>query len=130
MGGGPDGGASMPCRGVGPPPAPPRQHLGDVGLPAPRLALEKQRPPELEGEIDRRRQAAIGDVVAGTEQFERGADGGGEGRGRVSALIHVSLYGVFGHDSPLPLRERKGPLPQQPEGEGERAALRRFGSSV
>src|SRR5260221_12822365 len=63
------------------PPERSRQHLGDLGLPDPRLPLEKQRPPELEGEIDRRRQAAIRDVIAGPEQFEGGADGGGDGGG-------------------------------------------------
>ena len=44
------------------------QYLGDLGLAHARLAFKEQGPAELEGEEQGRCQAAIGDVVAGTQQ--------------------------------------------------------------
>jgi hypothetical protein len=44
-----------------------RQDLRDLGLAHPRLTLEKQRPPHLEGEEDARGEAGVGDVVVPSE---------------------------------------------------------------
>ena len=57
-----------------------RQHLGDLGLAHPGLAFEKQRPLQMQRQVHRRRQAAIGDVIGAAEQGECVGDGGGQGR--------------------------------------------------
>ena len=44
------------------------EDLGDVGFADARLALEKERPLELQGEVDRRRQPAVRDVTLPLEQ--------------------------------------------------------------
>ena len=64
------------------------QHLGDLGLADARLALEEERPVELEGQQDRGREAAVGDVLAGGEQPDGILDGRGEG---------VASDGIHGH---------------------------------
>jgi len=46
-----------------------RQHLGDLGLPDACLTLEKQGPSQLQSQVHRHRQAAIGYVVARSEGF-------------------------------------------------------------
>ena len=62
-----------------------REDLGELGLADPGLALEQQRPAELERQEDRRRERSIGDVVAAPEvvldRLDRaGALGAGRGR--------------------------------------------------
>ena len=44
-----------------------RQHLGDFGLADPRLALEEERPAQLQREKYRGREAPVGDVVLALE---------------------------------------------------------------
>ena len=51
------------------------QHLGDLGLAGPGLALEEQRPAHLQREIEHRRQRAVGDVIGLGEKVEGGIDG-------------------------------------------------------
>ena len=44
------------------------QDLADLGLADAGLALEEQRPPELEREIERGRERPVGDVVAARQK--------------------------------------------------------------
>ena len=61
-----------------------REDLGELGLADAGLALEEQRAAELEGEEDRRRERAVGDVVALAEVVLDGLDGAGAvGAGRL-----------------------------------------------
>ena len=71
------------------------EDLGDVGLADARLALEKERPLQLQGEVDRRRQPAVGDVTLTLEQGLELLDGG-DGRGqhyatRAAAAVSARL---------------------------------------
>ena len=84
-----------------------RQHLGDLGLADPGLAFEKQRPAQMQRQMHRRREAAVGDVIGAAEQRQRVVDRGREG----------------GHPETIPIN--KIPLPT---GEGER--LMRPGGSA
>jgi hypothetical protein len=42
---------------------PARQHLGDLGLPDAGFALQEERPAQLHGQVDGRRQAVVGQVA-------------------------------------------------------------------
>src|SRR6185436_16422794 len=56
---------------------PGRERLRHLGLAHARLALEEQRPLELQGQEDRSREPALGDVVLAREQRRRGVDARG-----------------------------------------------------
>ena len=67
-----------------------RHHLGELGLADAGLALEEQRAAHVEGQEDRDREAALGDIVPALEQRERlidrrGEGGGGGGQARYAA---------------------------------------------
>ncbi len=55
-----------------------RQDLGNFGLADPGLAFEKQRPLQVQRQMHRRRQAAVGDVIGAAEHRERIVDRGGQ----------------------------------------------------
>jgi hypothetical protein len=60
-----------------------REHLRDLGLADARLALEEERPLQLERQKHGGREAALGDVVLSLEEREGRVDGCGSGiRGR------------------------------------------------
>ena len=71
------------------------EHLGELGLADPGLAFEEQRPLELEGEEDGRRERAVGDVVAAAEVLGQRFDRAGAGWA-VVALAGGRLGGI-GH---------------------------------
>ena len=54
------------------------EHLGDLGLADARLALEEERPLQLQREEDGGGEPAVGDVVLRGEEIERRVDGGGD----------------------------------------------------
>jgi hypothetical protein len=66
------------------------QHLGDLGLADTGLALEKQRPVELQRQMDGGAQAAVGDIAAFGEQFDGGLDVIGNFGQRSLAMLEVS----------------------------------------
>ena len=51
------------------------EDLGDLGLADPRLAFQEQRPPELQGEEQHRRQRPVGDVAGAFQEVEGVVDG-------------------------------------------------------
>ena len=63
-----------------------RQHLGDLGLADAGLAFAEQRAPELEGEIQDGREAAVGDIVAVLQQLDGGVDRRRFGGGHVPSI--------------------------------------------
>ena len=56
------------------------QNLGDLGLADTGLALEEQGPPQGQRKVQRRRQAAICDVLSRIQQRNGRIDRAGEGR--------------------------------------------------
>ena len=64
------------------------EHLGELGLADARLAFEEQRPPQLEREEHRGREAAVGDVVAARSSSAwRRIDAGAWTRERTAEVI-------------------------------------------
>ena len=63
------------------------QHLGDLGLADPGLALEEQRPAHLEREKQHGRERPVGEIVGGREQIEGCVDRGGQRTWR-RRLVH------------------------------------------
>src|SRR6185312_5991164 len=83
-----------------------RQHLGDLGLADPGLAFEKQRPLQVQGEVHRRRQAAVGDVVGAAQHRQALLDRGGKRRRIATAHGNGTAatewgYGVFLTSPPI-----------------------------
>ena len=71
------------------------QNLADLGLADPGLALEEQRPAELEREVERGRERPVGDVVAARQKLLGVVDGGDLGTGhRAFAACALPLDGV------------------------------------
>ncbi len=70
------------------------QHLGQLGLADAGLAFEEQRATELEGEEDRRRERAIGDVALLAEGLGEPLDGAGMARRRRCRVRTDELVGT------------------------------------
>ena len=64
-----------------------REHLGDLGLADPGLALEKQRAAHPQREKQHGRKRAVGEIVRRRQQVERRIDRGGQRTGR-RRLVH------------------------------------------
>ena len=99
-----------------------REDLRELGLADPGLALEQERAAELERQEDRRRERAIGDVVAASEVVLDRLDGAG-------ALGAGRAVGSIGHRRNLHapssnvLNACREPHPRSRSGAGSHARL-------
>ena len=76
------------------------EDLGELGLADAGLALEEQRPAELERQEDRRRERAVGDVVALAEVGLDRLDGAGPPAGSRSVIGRITSAARIGDASP------------------------------